>query len=375
MSLFAKIILFLLGLYFLATYFNIVLVILLAIGIYKVIKKAYTYKVNKAKLDNYKEELEKYFNNDNVSTEIIKAAPISHEDFKVITEKYCNIIYDTTIFAKNRNKYEMINYYIDSLKETKRNCDTLKIYNNKLPLYHEFDELIKKCEKMSADYRATNLGLIGEKKVRQEIEKNFINGNPKVFDNISLEFEINNKKNIAQHDFIIVSNHGVFDIEVKNFSRTTSKKTSLLFKKDGVLEKYNGEKKVETDNQILKQISWHQNSLSTIFSKYNIINPPIYQVIVIANEKIEIDNENELIDVMRKEMLPMFINKKEVLIDMNMQKDIIEALNKSTVENKIHEKIIFDDSQETTKRINNFYKTHFIMRDLCDFYKSQKNKI
>lgn len=244
---------------------------------------------------------------------------------------------ETSLNTIDKKIIEIRDYYlsknIGSKEETKNIIDKISAYKLKLRRVHE-------------EYKSFLYGDIGENRVEEELKKFKGTFEYEYFRNIGIE----NGDRQADIDFIIVSKSGILLVEVKNFSDTNYNisEAKIHFKKDGMIERTYRSGKTDKSTKILDQCNFHLEIVKKFFSENNFSGIPLKSVIVIGNNKLAVENDNELLDVIRSNMLIRLIESRvevmdttEIISDKNYC-HLIETIKLNGKEEKKREKVLLN---------------------------------
>lgn len=178
------------------------------------------------------------------------------------------------------------------------------------------------------NYNIIKTGVEGEERVKKELE--MFSHSFDVLENIRLEF--NNES--VETDFIILSESGLYSLEVKNFGESGS--YQLQITKDGQWIKIlnNGDRIPMKDvvSQVNRHLAYKDLFVNQeLENKYNIsdVKVEFSPIIVIANDNVFIDNQSSL-PIMRISQVYHYIKDKPKTIDkvmLNRVKEILENNN------------------------------------------------
>lgn len=248
---------------------------------------------------------------------------------------------------------------IDEIPKNYRYSDKdneLRLATHKL--IREYEEL--KNEFMN-EFIATKLGFDGENRTIKEMKKFLTEG--KIIEDVRLELN-NEDRDSANPDIVYVGPNGIFCIEVKNYGSGGS--YDLRITKDGQWKTIskNGEEKAM--KSVTSQINHHKYVFTTFINnklkdKYgkNAPNINIENFIVIANDKVSIENKCEGLNIMRTSMVHHNIQKRPTILSKELQQNIIEIIEEFRVESlkypvKDYKKAI-NDLKTKTKRLYLIY--------------------
>ena len=207
------------------------------------------------------------------------------------------------------------------------------LVNNRIDSFLEYIE--QRHRYMEADYKSCKVGLDGEERVNQELAlfDNYIN-----LKNIRLEvLDNNNNIQSIENDNILLTRNGIFILEVKNLGEIGN--YDIIIEKDGRwLRKNKNTKKTD----LLKNVTSQNNRHIGFLNKF--INESMHRsfdnyieadgIIVIANEKVTIENYNENQNIFRTSELRAYINKQPV----KFKKEELDKIKKVIEENNLRPK-------------------------------------
>lgn len=202
---------------------------------------------------------------------------------------------------------------------------------------HEKWDFINKKNDVLEEYKKeffiNKNGVTGEKRVNDELRmysQGFIN-----LENIRLVVDGES----VETDNIVISEYGIFSIEVKNFSESGS--YSLKITKDGQWLKVfnNGEMKAMKDvwSQVNRHLFYKQRFLEQQVPKEMGISKDgmcIHPIVVIANDQIIIDNQSDLPVFRASQIYRYMTNRKGNLLKPEEITYLTELFKKHTKESK-----------------------------------------
>lgn len=216
---------------------------------------------------------------------------------------------------------------------------------------NSFDKYIKARQSyIDSDYKGCKVGIEGENRVNQELSlyNNIIN-----LSNIRLEvLDNNNTIQSIENDNILLTKNGIFVLEIKNFGEIGN--YDIIIEKDGRWlrkNKYNGE------TTVIKNVTKQNNRHIAFLNKF--INEGINRsfddyievegIVVIANEKITIENYNNNQNIFRDSELYSYIKSQEVKFKIDELEKIRDLILSKNLPPKRYP--IFDYSGEIIENI------------------------
>ena len=216
---------------------------------------------------------------------------------------------------------------------------------------NSFDKYIKARQSyIDSDYKGCKVGIEGENRVNQELSlyNNIIN-----LSNIRLEvLDNNNTIKSIENDNILLTKNGIFVLEIKNFGEIGN--YDIIIEKDGRWlrkNKYNGE------TTVIKNVTKQNNRHIAFLNKF--INEGINRsfddyievegIVVIANEKITIENYNNNQNIFRDSELYSYIKSQEVKFKIDELEKIRDLILSKNLPPKRYP--IFDYSGEIIENI------------------------
>lgn len=216
---------------------------------------------------------------------------------------------------------------------------------------NSFDKYIKARQSyIDSDYKGCKVGIEGENRVNQELSlyNNIIN-----LSNIRLEvLDNNNTIQSIENDNILLTKNGIFVLEIKNFGEIGN--YDIIIEKDGRWlrkNKYNGE------TTVIKNVTKQNNRHIAFLNKF--INEGINRsfddyievegIVVIANEKITIQNYNNNQNIFRDSELYSYIKSQEVKFKIDELEKIRDLILSKNLPPKRYP--IFDYSGEIIENI------------------------
>lgn len=216
---------------------------------------------------------------------------------------------------------------------------------------NSFDKYIKARQSyIDSDYKGCKVGIEGENRVNQELSlyNNIIN-----LSNIRLEvLDNNNTIQSIENDNILLTKNGIFVLEIKNFGEIGN--YDIIIEKDGRWlrkNKYNGE------TTVIKNVTKQNNRHIAFLNKF--INEGINRsfddyievegIVVIANEKITIENYNNNQNIFRDSELYSYIKPQEVKFKIDELEKIRDLILSKNLPPKRYP--IFDYSGEIIENI------------------------
>ena len=216
---------------------------------------------------------------------------------------------------------------------------------------NSFDKYIKARQSyIDSDYKGCKVGIEGENRVNQELSlyNNIIN-----LSNIRLEvLDNNNTIQSIENDNILLTKNGIFVLEIKNFGEIGN--YDIIIEKDGRWlrkNKYNGE------TTVIKNVTKQNNRHIAFLNKF--INEGINRsfddyievegIVVIANEKMTIENYNNNQNIFRDSELYSYIKSQEVKFKIDELEKIRDLILSKNLPPKRYP--IFDYSGEIIENI------------------------
>ena len=216
---------------------------------------------------------------------------------------------------------------------------------------NSFDKYIKARQSyIDSDYKGCKVGIEGENRVNQELSlyNNIIN-----LSNIRLEvLDNNNTIQSIENDNILLTKNGIFVLEIKNFGEIGN--YDIIIEKDGRWlrkNKYTGE------TTVIKNVTKQNNRHIAFLNKF--INEGINRsfddyievegIVVIANEKITIENYNNNQNIFRDSELYSYIKSQEVKFKIDELEKIRDLILSKNLPPKRYP--IFDYSGEIIENI------------------------
>ncbi len=288
-------------------------------------------------------------------------------------------------FTKNVKKKTLeINHLVNKIKNSKlQESKELKRYlnqiDNKIKCFEYY--LNKRLKYIYNDYEGVKSGIEGEEAVNKELEQygNIIN-----LTNIRLEIPDN--KGVLQsieNDNILLTTNGIFLIEVKNFGDVGN--YDIIIEKDG-----RWLKRFRDSNEIgaLKNVTKQNNRHIAYFDRFinNALNKGLDDyieskgMVVIANEKATIYNNNDNLNVFRDSEIYSYVKSHDKQLTSN-EIDIIKnlLLSNNLPLKKYPVYKFIDEVYGNIRAFNEFYnKTIEILsklENLCDEYYEENKKI
>lgn len=253
---------------------------------------------------------------------------------------------------------KFIEEYIDKLLKTIDNLEekvqtTVTIFRAKSIGENDCMDSLKKditlykikLNKIRSNYISFVYGQKGEEKVEHALRKLKEIYNYHYFRNIGIAC-CNEQADI---DFLAVSRAGIFIIEVKNISDTVNKQAKIHFMKDGRVERIYGNGTQARDTEILNQHNFHEKVVKNFLKENRCERVPIHSIIVIANDHIDIKNENDLLQVVRIDMLVRLMDSKVEKINQQMYLSLVDLIDLNKKEEKVRNVTVLND--EIVKKI------------------------
>lgn len=272
----------------------------------------------------------KKLNNDYINRLVVKHLDTKYKNTikSFICRHYSVSNDDDSIFLFDLFYTEVCTYYLHAYGKFS-NVDAFQDYlaYSILTNFHIPCDII---EDMNKNKGIIYSGIDGEQKVEKEFK--IYENELKYFPNVRFE-----EKFSVETDGIILSERGIFSIEIKNF-----KFDKLTISKDGQWRKGNYNKNGELIEEVMKDIGAQVNNhiiiTERLFNNYlketgieeEIIIKPI---IIIANDDIIIENDSDMIIVRASQIYPIF--KKT---NYGYSKKTIKALEEFINENKLDAK-------------------------------------
>lgn len=213
---------------------------------------------------------------------------------------------------------------------------------------------------MYNDYKSCKVGIEGEEKINKtlSIHTNIIN-----LSNIRLEvLDDNNQIHSIENDNILLTKNGIFVLEVKNFGQIGN--YDIIIEKDGRWLRRN---RYNKETSLLKNVTRQNNRHIGFLNKF--INESTNRsfddyievdgIIVIANEKVTIENYNENQNIFRDSELYSYIISRPT----KFKKEELDKIKKVILENNLPAKkyIVYDyylEMLENIKNLEQFYKKY-----------------
>lgn len=203
------------------------------------------------------------------------------------------------------------------------------------------------------DYKGCKVGIEGEERVNRtlSIHKNIIN-----LSNIRLEIlDNNNEIHSIENDNILLTRNGIFVLEVKNFGQIGN--YDIVIEKDGRWLRKN---RYSKETSLLKNVTSQNNRHIGFLNKF--INEATNRsfddyievdgIIVIANEKVTIENYNENQNIFRDSELYSYIKSQP----NKFTKEELDEIKKVIEENSLPAKkyMMYDYYLEMYENIKSF---------------------
>lgn len=227
-----------------------------------------------------------------------------------------------------------LQYNIDALSKELNVVSKLSTANNyKLKSFKSYIDI--RYNHMMKDYKGCKAGIEGEERVNKELDlhPNIVN-----LKNIRLEVKDNNNQiNSIENDNILLTKNGIFVLEVKNYGQIGN--YDIIIEKDGRWnrkDKINGT--ISPINNVIKQNNRHIGFLNKFINESTNRNFDAFVevdgIIVIANEKITIENHNKYQNVFRDSELYSYIKSKPVIFTKDELDDIENLIKNNNLEPK-----------------------------------------
>lgn len=198
------------------------------------------------------------------------------------------------------------------------------VFKQKVPgyLYNDIEPLFKKIkddiESVNKDFNILELGIRGEDKVDKILNTH------KYIKNLSNLVITDTDGQRVECDNLLVTEKGIFIVEVKNYG--SNGRFTLNIDNSGRWERVYGSKSFVMDSPFA-QNSRHIGIIKNILFEHN-LNIPVYGVIVIANDTVDIiNNSNNM--VVRADFLIDTINnfRGETFLDIKQREDVASLFN------------------------------------------------
>lgn len=195
--------------------------------------------------------------------------------------------------------------------------------------------LFENREEMLNNYKGIKVGCIGEARVNQELAlyKDILVNIP----NVRMEEEIEGRIESVEADNIIISNKGIFSLEVKNYGESNEDYT-LQISKDGQWSKIVRGRETNIGSvsaQHGRHIGIQQRLFNQELSKRKDLQLPYINfepIYVIANENVKIINDSNMIIVRPSLVYPYIANyKSDITIPkecLSIFEEIINSLKR-----------------------------------------------
>lgn len=264
-----------------------------------------------------KEESLKYIYNDltidelyNMLSSIIRHSKIYYSD-KVGDEHY--------IYAKKQ-----FNKLIYSLSQINPALDLKFYHSEREKLLEQVNYGQQIINTFMKELIIKQKGHIGEERVNRDL---------KLYDDYinylsNIRFEVDGTS--VETDGIIVCDKGIFALEIKNYGK---KGDTINITKDGnvSITDVNGRlRKVDVIQQHNRHCALKQKVINKELRELNLVNEYIIinPVIVIANDDIRIENESNIKVVRSSSIIHEVLNIKENILSKDIQKEIMNIINK-----------------------------------------------
>ena len=219
---------------------------------------------------------------------------------------------------------------------------------NKIKSFNEYIQTRQRS--INLDYKGCKAGIQGENKVNKELSlyNNIIN-----LPNIRLEVsDSNNEIQSIENDNILLTKNGIFVLEVKNFGEIGS--YDIVIEKDGRWLRKN---RYDGKTTVLKNVTSQNNRHIAFLNKF--INEGINRsfddyieaegVVVIANEKVSIENYNDNQNIFRDSEIYSYIKSQEVKFKRDELEQIRDLILSKNLPPKKYP--VFDYSMEIIENI------------------------
>ncbi|KPU27591.1 hypothetical protein TR13x_03380 [Caloranaerobacter sp. TR13] len=229
------------------------------------------------------------------------------------------------------NKLDEISNSVENLRDVPEIERLYELIEKIKEKANKFTDFAKEAyEYINKMYFASRSGLAGEKRLNEEL---FLYRD--VIKNLgSIRLEVENTT--VESDSIIISENGVFCIEVKNYG-DNSNSGKIVISKDGAWKRYNASgKEVPIHNvtaQIYRHIGIQQRFLNEELKKINAEDVPYVHfrpIVVIANDNIEIENNSDIPVLRISNVYHYILNYKA---EEKLDKKYWDAIEKILVEN------------------------------------------
>lgn len=219
--------------------------------------------------------------------------------------------------------YNYPQYVIEQidLQLHRKNVSDLDWLNKTKNIISSFQDYVKNAHSYyKKQLRDITTGIRGEERVEKELE--LMKAYCTYLSNVRLEVDGNS----VESDFIVFSPKGIFILEVKNFAERGQYKLKIT--KDGQWKQVypNGNEIPRPDVQAQnnRHVFLKEEFVRTEWEKYYGEAPPqlkFHSVIIIANDKVEIENETNL-PIMRISQIPFHMEK----FRDNLSQEILEKV-------------------------------------------------
>ncbi len=218
---------------------------------------------------------------------------------------------------------------------------------------NSFDKYIKTRQSyINLDYKSCKAGIEGENRVNEELSlyNNIIN-----LSNIRLEVaDNNNTLQSIENDNILLTKNGIFVLEVKNFGEIGN--YDIIIEKDGRwLRKNRYNEEVSVFKNVTKQNNRHLAFLNKFINDNTNRSFDDYieaeGIVVIANEKVTIENYNTNQNIFRDSELYSYITSQKPKFKEEELKQIRDLILSNNLTPKKYP--IFDYSSEIVENIKN----------------------
>lgn len=220
--------------------------------------------------------------------------------------------------------------------------------NQKLKAFKSYIDA--RYKQMMLDFKGCKAGIEGEQRVNRELDlhTNIIN-----LKNIRLEVKDNNNQlNSIESDNILLTKNGIFVLEVKNYGEIGN--YDIIIEKDGRWNKRNKKDgTISPLNNVIKQNNRHigflnkfiNESTNRCFDEFVEVDG----IIVIANEKITIENHNQNQNIFRDSELYSYIKSKPHIFSKEELDEIAVLIKKNNLQPKKY--LVYDYVEEIRMNI------------------------
>lgn len=270
-----------------------------------------------------------------------------------------NAIDAVNMFYETIGEMSKYNYVLDLQKYENRRTSLLKYVEHGNLLIDQFIKEISIKQK----------GEKGEKNVEEQM---------KLYDDYityltNIRFEVDNTS--IETDGIIVSDKGIFSLEIKNYG---DENDTIVLRKDGklsIINKYNKERQLDFVNQHNRHCGLQQKLINSELKKsgintdYIIINP----IIVIGNDKVNIENESDIKILRASSVIHEILKIKENTLSKEVQNEIVKIINDNKLELKSYDVINIENSLSIV--LDNLVKGINYLIEVCNLNEKVYNTI